>query len=76
MQPGNFSFQHNNKPFKNTEKAYRPKRNNTNAEMDTTGSHIKFSEKRKAKRNFRPKAASIFGLEPEGAVSLANTMST
>ena len=44
--------------------------------MDHTGSHIKLSEKRKAKRNFRPKASSIFGLDNETAVSLANTMST
>ena len=45
--------------------------------MDTTtGSHIKNSEKRKAKRNFRPKAASMFGLEGDAPYSLGNTMST
>ena len=78
MQPGNFSFQHNNQPFKKAEKpVYRPKRNSPSSEMDTTGSHIKFAEKRKAKRNFRPKASSIFGLANDDAgVSLINTMST
>ena len=64
-------------PFKKTEKpVYRPKRNSPSSEMDTTGSHIKFAEKRKAKRNFRPKASSIFGLGNDEAVSLINTMST
>ena len=56
---------------------YRPKRNSPSSEMDTTGSHIKFAEKRKVKRNFRPKASSIFGLaNDDAAVSLINTMST
>ena len=45
--------------------------------MDTTtGSHIKNSEKRKVKRNFRPKAASMFGLDGDAPYSLGNTMST
>ena len=47
--------------------------------MDTTGSNLQNSVKRKAKRHFRPKAASMFGLEGEvGDVpySLVNTMST
>lgn len=44
--------------------------------MNITQSNLKNSEKRKAKRNFRPKAASMFGLDEDATYSLANTMST
>ena len=78
MKPGNFSFQQNNKPFKHIDKPANTQRvkQQTATEMDTTGSHIKVSERRKAKRNFRPKAASMFGLDGDAPYSLGNTMST
>ena len=68
MKPGNFSFQKG---------AVHSKKSRQKLDgMDSIGSNMKNSETRKIKRNFRPKASSMFGLDGEAQHSLGQTMST
>ena len=46
------------------------------ASLNDTGSNMQNSQKRKAKRTFRPKASNILGLDQEGPISMNNTRST
>ena len=49
---------------------------NAPSALNDTGSNMQNSQKRKAKRTFRPKASNILGLDQEGPISMNNTRST